>query len=185
MPVLNFLQPRTRSQLALNRITEEDEKRQREGTTWTSRLYMLRDKHGNTYDLCEVYIRLYNFQIGFVRFAVCAHGAITQQALLDVQNSVMRLGDPKQAGCVADGFILLQSNVVILIAMHFDSCLLYVPLIFIYIHSRMSIVSSDLEADRSFEPRAFITDILISHIGQEVGSVFLSVHAAIAIKPAI
>ena len=111
VPILNYLQQRTRSQLALDAITEAAGVETGQDTAWTSRLHMLRDKHGNTYDLCEVYIRLYSFDIGIVRFAVCAHGAITQQALLDVQNSVMRLGDPKQAGWVASSYPSIQPSI--------------------------------------------------------------------------
>ena len=75
-------------------------------------LRRLKDKHGHLLHLHETYIRLYSFNIGVLRFAVrsaaapprphhthSTDDAIDVQALLDLQNSVMRLNDPKKAGC--------------------------------------------------------------------------------------
>ncbi len=58
----------------------------------------LRDKSGNLYQLHEGYVRMFSFGIGIVRFSVSALSSVTLQAILNVQNSVMRLKNPKQAG---------------------------------------------------------------------------------------
>eukprot|EP00118_Oscarella_pearsei_P013137 m.101777 g.101777 ORF g.101777 m.101777 type:complete len:261 (+) comp37143_c0_seq5:297-1079(+) len=67
----------------------------------------LEDKYGNTYKLDQVFIRLFRFNVGILRFAITLRPRqkVRLQAVLDVQNGVMRLKDPKKAGrlWMADG----------------------------------------------------------------------------------
>jgi hypothetical protein len=67
------------------------------------------------------------------------------QAVLDLQNSVMRLGDPKKAGYVVTAAFLL-----------------------LHPFRRLLIVDKDLEVSGLFNPRAFISDVLCQQIGPEV-----------------
>eukprot|EP00118_Oscarella_pearsei_P013235 m.103520 g.103520 ORF g.103520 m.103520 type:complete len:575 (+) comp37191_c0_seq29:104-1828(+) len=58
----------------------------------------LRDKHGNMFNLNQVFIKVFSFNVGILRFAIMAQSKVDVQAVLDVQNAVMRLDDSKQAG---------------------------------------------------------------------------------------
>lgn len=59
---------------------------------------LLQDRHGNKFSVREVYVRKMTFGVGIFRFALCCDGAASLQAVLDAQNSVMRLTNPKTAG---------------------------------------------------------------------------------------
>ena len=58
----------------------------------------MRDKHGSVFVLHEVYLRTLTFGIGLLRFAVTSVATLPIQAVLDAQNSIMRLKNPEAAG---------------------------------------------------------------------------------------
>eukprot|EP00118_Oscarella_pearsei_P013238 m.103691 g.103691 ORF g.103691 m.103691 type:complete len:447 (+) comp37191_c0_seq79:104-1444(+) len=102
----------------------------------------LRDKHGNMFNLNQVFIKVFSFNVGILRFAIMAQSKVDVQAVLDVQNAVMRLDDSKQAGSA--------------INFYFQFLFMHVPLAAL---SRLSIIENE-EDKGLFLPKVFIRKLL-------------------------
>lgn len=62
----------------------------------------VRDANGNLYSVSESYVRIFSYKIGMVRFTVSANAPVDVQAILDVQNGIMRLKGNKGRLSVLD-----------------------------------------------------------------------------------
>eukprot|EP00730_Choanoeca_flexa_P002378 TRINITY_DN11028_c0_g2_i4.p1 TRINITY_DN11028_c0_g2~~TRINITY_DN11028_c0_g2_i4.p1 ORF type:complete len:306 (+),score=28.66 TRINITY_DN11028_c0_g2_i4:66-920(+) len=60
-------------------------------------LVLLQDASNNVFELTDMYIRLFTFNIGIVRFCLRARSPVSIQTILDAQNSIMRLKRSSQA----------------------------------------------------------------------------------------
>jgi hypothetical protein len=64
----------------------------------------LEDSRGNRFRLDHVFLQQYPFGLGVLRFSLISLTALNAQAILDVQNAVMRLG--VRCNGVCDGVML-------------------------------------------------------------------------------
>lgn len=62
-------------------------------TSDTDLTVRLHDRRGNQYTLSSVFLREFRFEVGILRFVVRAKGPVDLQAVLDLQNGLMRLSD--------------------------------------------------------------------------------------------